>query len=601
MQKWWIAVTITLLIGIRLLDPYPIEVMRLKGFDWLQRSAEIVHVDEVVLIDIGERSLAERGQWPWPRTELWALIRELKAQGAAVIGLNMMFPEPDRFGGDQHLASALDQVVIGQTASARGIDGAAPHVGTAVIGGNAADHLFTYPGVTRNLPIFEHAAGGAGMMSSAPELDGVLRRLPLAVAVGGKVYPSFALELLRVVTGQQSYQIKVDAAGIAAMRIPGFAPFQTDGNGRIWLRWNKQPERIEAIDDLSGVKDKMVIVGVTADGVSPLIPTPTGLQDAHEITSSNVIALLRTDGLVRLSTADTYEVMALLALLIVLVVLTARLPIRATIPSFVALGVGVGGGSWYAFQNGYLIDASYPLFGSLVTFSHALFNNFWREFHLRQQIKRQFEHYLDPRQVKRLQTSPELLQLGGEKRRATYLFTDVRGFTSLSESLEPPQVVEIMNEVLTIQADCVKRYGGMVDKFIGDAMMAVFNVPLDQPNHEDAAIVCAVEMQAQMAQLRERMQAEGRPDIAIGIGVNTGEATVGNLGSSTRFDFTCIGDAVNIAARMESATKEAGVDILIGAPTADAANIGLVELKKMRMKGKAKPVRVFTVPLRPGL
>ena len=601
----WKAVLFTslILVGIRALDPYPVEVIRLKGFDWLQQADTPVHVEDIVLVNIGERSLAEKGQWPWPRKNISALIDDLRANGAGVIGMAIMFPEPDRFGGDADLADALSRnpaVVLGQTASSRSIQGAAPHVGTAVIGGNAGDHLFNYPGATRNLTVLEESADGAGMLSSAPEIDGVLRRLPLAVSVGDKVYPSFALELVRVATGEPSYQMKIDESGISAVRIPPYAPFSTDGNGRVWLRWNKTFQEIEAIDDLSSVRDKWVVIGVTAEGVSPLIPTPVGLKDAHFPLTTLLSALINADGLVRSNQANTLEMVAL-PLLLLLVAYLARLPIKFVLPTFIILIGGIGGGSYYAFTEAYLVDASYPLLAALVVFAHCLFNQFYKEFVLRQQIKKQFEHYLDPRQVKRLQEQPELLRLGGDRRRATYLFTDVRGFTSLSEALEPPQVVEVMNKALTIQADCVKESGGMVDKFIGDAMMGVFNAPLDQDDHENAAIDCAIEIQRQMEALRHEMKTQGFPEVAIGIGINTGDAVIGNMGSSTRFEYTCIGDSVNTAARMESATKEAGVNILIGAPTAEASRHELKELKPMAFKGKAAPVRVFTLRTADGI
>lgn len=590
-------VTVLLLVGLRALDPYPIEVIRLKGFDWLQRLDEAQQVEDIILIDIGEQSLRDRGQWPWPREYIAQLIHDLRAAGAGVIGLAIMFPEPDRFGGDAAFVQALlddPAVVLGQTASSRGIEGAAPHVGTAVMGGNAQDYLFNYPGVTRNLPALEEAADGAGMLSSAPEIDGVLRRLPLAVSVGGKIYPSFALEMVRVATGEPSYQIKMDESGIAAVRIPPFEPFSTDGNGRIWLRWNKDFQKVEATGDLSVVAGKWVIIGVTAEGVSPLVPTPVGLKDAHIILATLLSALINDDGLVRPSNANLLEIVVL-PLLLLTVALLAKLPISLVLPSFIIFIGGISGGSYYAFTEARLVDASYPVLASLIAFAHCLFNQFYREYALRQQIKKQFEHYLDPRQVKRLQTQPELLRLGGDRRRATYLFTDVRGFTSLSETLEPPAVVEVMNRTLTLQADCVKDAGGMVDKFIGDAMLGVFNAPLDQDDHENAAIDCAIEIQRRMEELRHEMREEGFPEVVIGIGVNTGDAVIGNMGSASRFDYTCIGDAVNTAARMESATKEAGVDILIGASTAEFSRHELEELKPMVFKGKAAPVRVFTL------
>jgi|TARA_R110002110_G_C13459187_1_gene718014 adenylate cyclase len=598
-----IVVTVLLLVGLRALDPYPIEVIRLKGFDWLQRLDEAQQVEDIILIDIGEQSLRDRGQWPWPREYIAQLIHDLRAAGAGVIGLAIMFPEPDRFGGDAAFVQALlddPAVVLGQTASSRGIEGAAPHVGTAVMGGNAQDYLFNYPGVTRNLPALEEAADGAGMLSSAPEIDGVLRRLPLAVSVGGKIYPSFPLEMVRVATGEPSYQIKMDESGVAAVRIPPFEPFSTDGNGRIWLRWNKDFQKVEATGDLSVVAGKWVIIGVTAEGVSPLVPTPVGLKDAHIILATLLSALINDDGLVRPSNVNLLEIVVL-SLLLLTVALLAKLPISFVLPSFIIFIGGIIGGSYYAFTEARLVDASYPVLASLIAFAHCLFNQFYREYVLRQQIKKQFEHYLDPRQVKRLQTQPELLRLGGDRRRATYLFTDVRGFTSLSEALEPPAVVEVMNRALTIQADCVKDAGGMVDKFIGDAMMGVFNAPLDQDDHENAAIDCAIEIQRRMEGLRHEMKKEGLPEVAIGVGVNTGDAVIGNMGSDSRFDYTCIGDAVNVAARLESATKEAKRDILIGEVTARSSRHELEELEPMALKGKAVPVRVFTLRMANGI
>ena len=209
-----------------------------------------------------------------------------------------------------------------------------------------------------------------------------------------------------------------------------------------------------------------------------------------------------------------------------------------------------------------------------------------KQYKLRQQIKKQFEHYLDPRQVKRLQDNPSLLKLGGEKRYCTYLFTDVRGFTALSEKLEPEQITEIMNKALTIQANAVKKYGGMVDKYIGDAMMAIFNAPLDLDMHEDRAILTAIEIKKQMA--------EANLGINIGIGINTGDAVIGNMGSDTRFDYTAIGDAVNLAARMESSCKEVGEDIVIAENTALQTDIKLVKLNPIKVKGKSKAIKIYT-------
>ena len=242
-------------------------------------------------------------------------------------------------------------------------------------------------------------------------------------------------------------------------------------------------------------------------------------------------------------------------------------------------------------QKGLLIDVSWTLISEFISGSIAFYLRFRQQYKLRQQIKKQFEHYLDPRQVKKLQDNPESLVLGGERRYCTFLFTDVRGFTALSEKLEPEEVTKIMNQVLTIQADTVKFYDGMVDKYIGDAMMAIFNAPVDVPDHETAAVLCAKEIQdkVKMANL----------GVEIGVGINTGYAVVGNMGSDTRFDYSAIGDAVNLAARLESSTKEVGEDIVIGYDTISSSTFSdqiiLKELESIFVKGKEKPIKIYTL------
>ena len=250
-------------------------------------------------------------------------------------------------------------------------------------------------------------------------------------------------------------------------------------------------------------------------------------------------------------------------------------------------------GGWYLITSNILVDVSYSLLSLILISVQEFWLRFGEQYKLRQQIKKQFEHYLDPGQVARLQKDPSLLKLGGEKRTCTFLFTDVRGFTNLSEKLDPEQVTEIMNKALTVQVECIQKHGGMVDKFIGDACMAIFNAPLNLDNHERRAVACAQDMRTAMEELQDKLP----EPIAIGIGVNTGEAVVGNMGSDTRFDFSAIGDAVNTAARLESATKEAKVDILIGESTYKKIppKVGVKFVRNMYVKGKKKALKVYTV------
>jgi adenylate cyclase len=256
----------------------------------------------------------------------------------------------------------------------------------------------------------------------------------------------------------------------------------------------------------------------------------------------------------------------------------------ASIVGIILLTTGFS--SVFSVQKGYLIDFSWTFVSQIITSTISFYLNYQKQYKLRQEIKKQFEHYLDPRQVKQLQDNPSLLKLGGEKKEATFLFTDVRGFTSLSEKLQPEQVTELMNQALTIQSNAVQEHGGMVDKYIGDAMMAIFNAPLDLPEHENQAILAAQKIQ-------EDMQVVDMP-LKIGIGVNTGEAVIGNMGSDTRFDYSAIGDCVNTAARLESATKDVGVDILIGENTAKNCDFELKSLKSIKVKGKSKYLKIYT-------
>jgi adenylate cyclase len=263
----------------------------------------------------------------------------------------------------------------------------------------------------------------------------------------------------------------------------------------------------------------------------------------------------------------------------------------AGILGIILLTTGISG--VFSIQKGVLIDFSWTFVSQIITSTISFYLNYQKQYKLRQEIKKQFEHYLDPRQVKQLQDDPSLLKLGGEKKEATFLFTDVRGFTSLSERLQPEQVTELMNQALTIQSNAVQEYGGMVDKYIGDAMMAIFNAPLDLPAHENKAIDCAVDMQRDMESLNDELVDRGIPGVAIGIGINTGYAVIGNMGSEQRFDYTAIGDAVNVGARLESGTKDAGVDILIGYNTAIKSDYILKKLEPLEVKGKEKPLDVY--------
>ena len=399
--------------------------------------------------------------------------------------------------------------------------------------------------------------------------------------------PAFGTEVLKILAEADTYIINTSDNGLSEIRVKGLNPVPVDPLGRKWISFVNTPQTDLAEMDVAG---KFVFVGFTAKGIMPQLSTPAGLMEPHKIQAALAESILIENS----PYVPGYALAAELAILLVTVALTwllvLNLGITLGISAFAVVFALTGYGGVYLIQQGMLIDVSWALISQFLTASTAFYLNFRQQFKLRQQIKKQFEHYLDPRQVKQLQKQPDLLKLGGELRYCTFLFTDLRGFTSMSEKMTPEEVAHIMNTTLTIQVEEIQRSGGMIDKFIGDACMGIFSAPLDLARHEDRAIEAAVRIQERIKELNETMDQE----IAIGVGLQSGSACVGNMGSSTRFDYTAIGNCVNEAARYESATKEAGVDIIIGYECAKACKYLLKELKPIKVKGKESKLRVYT-------
>jgi adenylate cyclase len=437
-------------------------------------------------------------------------------------------------------------------------------------------------GFLENINVLKQSAG-QGAISAPVDVDNLVRRIPLLQQTDNGWVASFGTEVLKILGGGQTYQIVTNQNGIEQVRVRGIPPISTDSMGRKWISWVDTPQT--TLEEMN-VKDKFVFVGFTAKGISPQLATPSGLLEPHKIQ-----AALSESMLMDTPQIPDYRLFVELLILCLSGILTALaityLGITKGVVSFLIMLSGAGYLEYYLVGQNLLIDFTWSMTCMTLIATQQFYLNFRTQFKLRQQIKKQFEHYLDPRQVKRLQDNPSLLKLGGERRRCTFLFTDVRGFTSLSERLEPEEVAEIMNKALTIQANAVQKHGGMVDKYIGDAMMAIFNAPMDLDNHEDRAVKTALE-------IKKNMQ-EADLGIEIGIGINTGEAVIGNMGSDTRFDYTAIGDAVNLAARLESSTKEVGEDIVIGYTTAFNSTVPMKYLDPIKVKGKEKEIIIYTI------
>ena len=582
MKKLILPILITLALPL-VFQSTPTEILKLKTFDALVKEQQ--PSGNFVILNISESDVRERGGYPFPRRDLAQIQVDLINEGAIGVGWSIAFPEADRFGGDEVFAQALS-FAPSVLAMFETPNGQYPQTVGTVIKGNEVGGISTL-GVVENISILKDKAY-QGIATAPVDVDNLVRRIPLLMKTPDGWTSSFGTEILKALTGTRSYIITTNDNGIQEIAVRNLPPVKTDSFGRKWISWVDTPQT--TLQEMS-VAGKFVIIGVTANGVMPQLATPVGLLEPHKIQAALAESILIQDSPMIPDWSLAAEITIFVTFVTLTWLLINYLGMTLGIVLAVLTMLGTASSGYWFIQNGILIDVTWTLISQFITGAIAFYLRFREQFKLRLQIKKQFEHYLDPRQVKQLQKNPELLKLGGEKRYATFLFTDVRGFTNLSEKLEPEEVTEIMNKALTVQVECVQRNGGMVDKFIGDACMAIFNAPMDLENHEEKAVKTAIEMQEAIKELNKELPHE----IAIGVGTQSGYAVIGNMGSLTRFDYSAIGDAVNTAARLESATKEAGVDILIGENTAQSVNYKLKSLKAIKVKGKAKALKIYTI------
>ena len=585
MKKWISLISIPILCIPLLFNWQALEILKLKTFDALVQTPEPSGV--FVTLDITEEDVSMRGGWPFPRQDLARIHLDLIDAGAMGVGWVVAFPQADRFGGDKAFAQVLAGTpsVLAMFENDNG--SYPPTTGTVLLGDGIPVQAIPAQGVIQNT--YELAnASSQGLAVARTEVDNLVRRLPLLLQtpeLDGWV-PAFGMEVMKIISSSDTYVIRTSEGSIVELTLPNYAQIPVDELGRRWVPWVDTPRT--TLDELD-VKDRFVFVGVSAKGVMPQIATPAGLKYPHEVQAALAESL--TVDVPQIPGASLlYELLILVGCLLLVVVMIRTLPVLGTAVSVGSLYTCIAIAAVWFTRNNILIDFSYSAVSMTLISVQEFWLRFGEQYKLRQQIKKQFEHYLDPRQVARLQENPDLLQLGGQRKDCTFLFTDVRGFTNLSEKLEPEQVTEIMNRVLTEQVTCIQAHGGMVDKFIGDACMAIFNAPLNLDGHEQRAVACAQDMCTAMRMLQKELP----EPIAIGIGINTGSAIIGNMGSDSRFDYSAIGDAVNTAARLESATKEAGVDILIGERTASKISEAYL-YDTIKVKGKAKALKVYTI------
>jgi len=601
---WATFALASLLILMRIIDPSLLEQTRLNTFDALIKTLPNKKSEEIVLLDIGEGSLESLGQYPFPRHTYAQMISDLRNANAGMIGFTIMFPEIDRFGGDEVFASWVKDngIILTQTADEYGRSESAPYVGYATFGtSDPLDFIYQYKGLVTNIPEIEEGAWGHGLSNGAPEVDSITRRIPLISNVNGQLYPSFALETTRVLNDKPSYTIKSNESGIESIVLRPYE-ISTDSDGSIWLKWNtKFDNYVYKVDELPNLHGKTVIVGVTARGLSQQVATPGGLKYPHQLQASALQTILSDKPISRPQYATPLEILVGTLLVFVLILVVYRLPIWVSLLTFLVLCGGTIFSVLYIWNKSYiLLDLTFHLILYILSFTSAGFNNFYKQFVLRQQIKKQFETYLDPRQVMLLQKDPSLLRLGGERKEMSFLFMDIVGFTPISEHYknndDPEGLVEIINSYLDTMTKIILKNGGTVDKYMGDCIMAFWNAPLPSNNHADMAVKTAYEITEAADVLIAELEEKGLPRIDVGIGINTGDCIVGNMGSESRFDYSVIGDAVNLAARLEGQTRNYdGVRVLLSQFTAEECKErSFTEVDTITVKGKSEQITIYT-------
>jgi len=597
----WAFVTVLLVTAFHYSNNFVVETARLKSFDLLQQYDEPIQSRDIAIVEIDEHAIEKYGQWPWKRDVLADIIWKLREAGAGIIVLPILFSEYDRLGGDQELLEAINGngVVIAQNGSFSANRNGVPR-GVAKIG-DPLPFLFEWQGMLGPITEFGEYADGVGVLNTVPEIDGVVRRLPMLMRIGEDVYPALAIEVIRVAVGEPSYQVKSNAGGIDKMRVPGYPIIQTDPNARIWLRWNKQFETISAAEEehfymLAG---KTVIIGPSADGISGIIASPKGGQYNYMPAAVSLQNIMDGDTISRPYWAFILELATTFSIGFLIVILGRYSPYWVAGTSLIVFAGGIVYGVWYAWSNYlYLIDGTIPLIAVLIVGLHAVFTRFVLEFFEKQKIKKQFAGYASPTVVRLLQENPALIK-DGMKKEVSICFSDLRGFTPLGESFgdDVKGLTKIMNGYMDAITQPILDADGMVIKYIGDASMHVHNAPIEDPHHPRTAVQCGLDMLKAVEIFNEKITSEGRPPVGMGAGINTGLGYLGEMGSTLRHSYDVLGDSVSTAARIESKCKEYGCVLLVGDATYQRTRTDFFYLKvdDLAVKGKTVGIGIWTV------
>jgi adenylate cyclase len=629
-----------------------LERLSLFCFDLYQKAAPREPGNAPIrIVDIDDSSLEKIGQWPWPRTLIAQLVERLREAGAAVVAFDIDFAEPDRTSPkqllpllaqngvgaakaesllaalpdpDQRLAEAMATlpVVAGFILVDRGESRPPlPKAGFALAGDDPLGHVDSFSAAVANLPALEEAAAGNGFLNQSVDWDHVVRRIPLVLRFGDKPYPSLAAEALRLGLGARSYVGRAAGAnaeksfgektGLTAIRI-GQLTIPTDAEGRVWLHYAvpRRDRFVSAADVLAGkfdpavFRDNIVLVGTSAAGViNDLQATPIARDVPGVAIHAQLLEqIFQGAFLIRPDWAVGAEVLFTLLFGMALIL---SLPRIGALPSAVLGGASVAaafGTSWLFFKNAQLlIDPVYPWAVLTLVYLVASLLGYLRTEARQREIRGAFSHYMSPHYVDELAAHPERLQLGGQARVMTIMFCDIRGFTSLSEKLDAERLTQFMNSFLSPMTEIITERKGTIDKYIGDCIMAFWNAPLDDADHVKNAVQAAQAMRRELVELNHLWEEQAGYrvflPVRIGIGINTGECVVGNFGSQQHFDYSLLGDPVNLASRLEGLGKVYGIDLVIGEETAERlGDPALIEVDLVAVKGKSEAGRIYTLP-----
>ena len=598
LSPWWALLTLGLLVYVFATPGGFVESIKLRYFDTLIVNQEPVE-NNIYVAEIDEAALEQFGQYPFPRNIYSDIIKDLYNRGAGLVVWNVMMPEDDRLGGDIELATTMQEfpVILASRPSDK-TKNEPINPGAAIINSDYLDTILPYGGIIANIPLLENASVGAGIVSTEPEIDGVVRRMPTVAVVDGILYPSLALETLRVLAGDPNFQIKLSPLGIDKMRIPQFGVIPTDAEGRVWIDWSQRSKSASVTDLPADFAGAIVIVDVTAAGIANPTPTAMGSQFAGTTQAAVLGTMFNGTNIQRPVWAPNAELLALAVGGLLLIVLS-RWMLVGLATTVVLIG-SVVPYSMYAYATDkFLLDVTAPVITFVLIALQVYGIKFVREFLEKQAIKKQFAGYASPTVVKLLQENPSLIK-DGTKREVSIVFSDLRGFTPLGESFgdDVKGLTTIMNGYMDAITEPVLAADGMIIKYIGDASMHIHNAPIDDVHHAKTAVATGLKMLKAVEKFNEEVIIpQGRPAVGMGAGINTGLGYIGEMGSTKRHSYDVLGDAVSTAARIESKCKEYGCLLLVGGATVEQCKDDFFFLKvdDLAVKGKTVGVSIYTV------